>query len=280
MAKPKRIISQIEIDFICESYINNVSMKQLQKQTKLQLKQIKNILLDRNIKILSALEQKQNNSYIKKKDYFANLGELECYVLGLIFGDGCVYYNPKKYKYALTMTSNDLDILNSCRLLFGNNIPITKRKTSNAYNFVINSKFLCKELINKFHLQSPKSNNLIWPNLDNDMYKYFISGLLSTDGCVRIDKRRANNKCAIEFSYSSNCLPFIKNLQNFLHKKLNTPNDIGIKINSTKRKNTNYSLRFSGTNASKILDYIYSQSSSETRCERKYNIYNNYINVL
>ena len=128
------------------------------------------------------------------------------------FGDGCVHYNEQKYKYALTITSNDLDILISAQSLFGTSFPLKKRKRSKAYNLVINSKHLCKELIDKFHLQSPKSEKLIWPVLPIDMYPYFISGLLSTDGCVRIDSRRNGLPCSIEFSYSSNCFKFLYKL--------------------------------------------------------------------
>lgn len=113
-----------------------------------------------------------------------------------------------------------MDILDSAKCLFGKQFNIKKRKTSNAYNLVINSKKLCLELINNFKLQSPKSDCLIWPTLPSDMYSFFVSGLLSTDGCIRIDKRRKNSLSGLEFSYSSNCLDFIKNLQDYLIDEL------------------------------------------------------------
>jgi hypothetical protein len=199
--------------------------------------------------------------------------------LGLIFGDGCVHYNPQKYKYATTIVSNDTDILESANQLFGGNFPITKRKTSKAFNLVINSKHLCEELINKFQLQSPKSNNLIFPNLPKNMYSYFISGLLSTDGCVRVDERRKNQTCGIEFSYSSNCQDFVIKLQEHLINKINV-SKTKIKENITKRKNANYSLRYSGNQAVTILNYIYNNTDSLTRCKRKYDIFQNYLTCV
>ena len=276
MSRLKRILTNLEKENICTDYLNGSSINKLQKQTKLQWQQIKQILLNNNIKVMNAYEIKMSSCSLPEKEYFDNLNSLECYVLGLIFGDGCVHYNEQKYKYALNITSNDLDILESARTLFGTQFKITKRKTSNAYNFTINSKFLCKELINKFNLKSPKSDNLFWPQLPNDMYSYFISGLLSTDGCVRTDSRRKNKMSSIEFSYSSNSLEFIKNLQNYFIKTLNI-SETKIKVNNTKRNSINYSLRYTGLQANQILQWIYANTTNLTRCQRKYNLYQNYL---
>lgn len=276
MSRPKRIIAEQELQKICAAYSTGTSLKKLQKETKLQQKQLREILIQSNITILTAYEIKKKNALLEERNYFDELNSLQCYVLGLIFGDGCVHYDTKKYKYAVNITSNDTDILESANQLFGGTFPITKRKISNAFNFVINSKHLCEELIKKFQLQSPKSDNLVWPNLPLNMYPYFISGLLSTDGCVRIDSRRKTKLCGIEYSYSSNCLKFIIELQNFLIKELNI-SKTSIKKNTTKRKNINYSLRYSGKQASIILDYIYKNSSPLTRCKRKYDIFQGYL---
>lgn len=276
MSRPKRIITNQEKQKICKDYISGVSINMLQKETKLQKRTIKILLIGAKIHVLSANETKKKNATLEERNYFDELNELQCYVLGLIFGDGCVYYNPNKYKYATTIVSNDMDILKSAQQLFGENFPITKRKTSNAFNLVINSKHLCEELINKFQLQSPKSKNLLWPNLPQDKYDIFISGLLSTDGCVRIDKRRANKICGIEFSYSSNCYNFVLDLQNFLINKISV-SKTKIKKNRTKRKNINYSLIYSGNQAIKILNYIYNKTNSLTRCKRKYDIFQNQL---
>lgn len=278
MSKPKRIISEKEIKNICKNYTNGISLRQLQKQTKLQQKTIKNIITSNNIKILSSYEKQKHKAMLEDRNYFDELNSQQCYVLGAIFGDGCVYYNEQKYKYALTLTNNDLDILQSTQELFGSSFPLKKRKKSKAYNLVINSKHLCQELISKFQLQSPKSNKLIFPNLPKENYVFFVSGLLGTDGCVRIDKRRQNKMCGLEFSYSSNCLEFVKSLREFLSNQLSIPNTDGcIKTNKTKRKNKNYSLQYFGNHANTILNWIYSKTTTKTYCKRKYDIYQNFL---
>lgn len=65
-------------------------------------------------------------------------------------------------------------------------------------------------------------------------------------------------------------------LQQYLITRLNV-SQTKIKINTTKRKNVNYVLRYSGTCAKQILDFIYANTSVLTRCARKYKIYQNYL---
>lgn len=272
MSRAKRIVSEQEKQEIIDLYKSGFSINNLRNKTRLQKSKLKIILLEGGVQVLTSKDFKIRAALLEDKEYFSSLNELNSYVLGLIFGDGCVFYDPKKYKYSVTLTSNDLDILESGRCLFGTQFNIKKRKTSNAYNLVINSKQLCLELINKFYLQSPKSDNLIWPELPNKLYPLFISGLLSTDGCVRIDNRRKNSLSGLEFSYSSNCLDFILKLQNHLINELNISKTIIKKIIKN-RKNINYCLRYSGFQAKLILDYIYNKTTNQTRCDRKYQIY-------
>lgn len=276
MSRPKRIVTNAEKEKICQNYLAGKSIKHLQKETKLQTHQIKAILIGANINVLSAKETQIKNGAAEYKEYFDLLNPLQSYVLGLIFGDGCVHYNPIKYKYAVTLTSNDMDILQSAQKVFGDQFQIRKRKTAKAYNLVVNSKHVCQELISKFNLQSPKSNNLIFPKLPDDMYSFFISGLLSTDGCIEIRKNYIGKPCAITFSYSSNCLDFIEKLQSYLIERLNITKTT-IKQNKTKRKNINYSLRYSGNQAATILEFIYKDTNELTRCDRKYKIYTDHL---
>jgi uncharacterized protein YuzE len=114
------------------------------------------------------------------------------------------------------------------------------------------------------------------------MYPFFISGLLSTDGCIRIDARRKNKMCGIEFSYSSNCLDFIEKLRSHLSNilYLEDKNHIKIMKANKKRKNPNYALRYTGANANKIINYIYQNTDKLTRCERKYDLYQNYLTCV
>ncbi len=280
MSKTKRIITEREKENICQSYLAGNSIRTVQKQTKLQPKRIREILCASNIKVLSAYETQQMRGITEVKRYFNELNPLQCYVLGLIFGDGCVQHDSHKHRYSVTITSNDLDILESARKLFGPQFSIKKRKTANAYDLIIYSKHLCEELINNFKLKSPKSNSLIFPKLPNENYPHFISGLLSTDGCIRIEKENKGKPCSIEFSYSSNCLNFILSLRKFLSKWANTPNINHIKTNITNRNSPNYVLRFKGTNATKILNYIYNNVTEDTLCKRKYQIYLDYIASL
>lgn len=106
------------------------------------------------------------------------------------------------------------------------------------------------------------------------MYPFFISGLLSADGCIEITKKHIGKPCAIIFSYSSNCLNFIEKLQNYFIENLNISKT---KIKKNKTKNINYSVRYTGNQATTILNFIYKNTNDLTRCERKYNIFMDHL---
>lgn len=287
MSRPKRIITEQEIQKICKAYLSGISINALQKQTKLQKHKIKKLLTKAGVQVLSSYEtQIKNATPINLKCLDAD-NSLSAYVLGLIFGDGHIHYDEQKYKYSTSLISVDYDIIISAQTLFGKDFPIhtilpKKKKRKITYNIVVNSKEFSSHLRQTFGFVNRKSNCLIWPNLPQNMYHFFISGLLSTDGCIRIDSRRKNKPCGIEISYSSNCLDFIMKLRQHLSKQLDMIEDGHIKTlkANKKRKNANYSLRYTGTNAVKILNYIYENTDILTRCKRKYNIYQNYLTCV
>jgi len=282
MSRPKRILTKLEIEIICKDYLSGISLNKISRSNKLQKFQTKQILLDNNIKVLSAYETQIKNA--KQIDIKCLNGEskLSAYVLGLIFGDGHVNFDENNYKYSISLVSIDYDIVSSAQILFGNQFKIRVIKSKNKkdiYNIIVNSKEFSLYLREKFKLINRKSNCLIFPKIAKDMYPFFISGLLSTDGCISIDKRRQNLPCSIEFSYSSNCLDFIKQLRSYFSQIFNFPDTGYIKTLSAnkKRKNPNYNLRYSGTKAIKILNHIYENTNHLTRCKRKYDIYQNYL---
>jgi hypothetical protein len=284
MSRPKRIVSEQEAQEICNAYLEGTSLNILRKQTKLQKKNIKKLLLSAGIKVLSAYETQVKNATTIDIDCLNAKNSLSSYVLGLIFGDGHIHYDEHKYKYSVSLISVDYDILISAQTLFGKSFPIhiilpKKKKRKTTYNIVINSKEFAAHLRNTYGFVNRKSNCLIWPQLDKNMYPFFVSGLLSTDGCIRVDMRRKNQPCSIEFSYSSNCLEFIEQLRSYLSTTLKLENIGHIKISKAnkKRKNPNYSLRYTGTIANQILNWIYQNTTTLTRCQRKYDIYQNYL---
>jgi hypothetical protein len=284
MSRPKRVVSEQEIKEISSAYLAGTSINNLQKQTKLQKRVLKKLLNEAGIRVLSSYETQVKNATPIDVDCLNAKTDLSAYVLGLIFGDGHVHYDELKYKYSVSLISVDCDILTSAQTLFGKDFPIhtifpKKKKRKTTYNIVMNSKEFAIHLRKTYGFINRKSDCLIWPNLPSEMYQYFISGLLSTDGCIRVDSRRKNKAYGIEFSYSSNCLDFIEKLRSHLCKTLNIKEEGHIKVlkKNKKRKNPNYSLRYTGTSAAKILDWIYQNTNPLTRCKRKYDIYQNHL---
>jgi hypothetical protein len=284
MSRPKRILTNLEKEKICQDYLSGVSLNKITKENKLQKSQTKQVLMENNIKVLTVYESKIKNAKEINVHCLDGDTELSAYVLGLIFGDGHVNFDEIKYKYYVSLISIDYDIVQSAQTLFGIHFPIktikpnTKKKKL-TYNIVVNSKEFSIYLRKQFQLVNKKSDCLIWPSLPEKMYQFFISGLLSTDGCIRVDKRRLGQPCGIEFSYSSNCLQFIKDLRSYISNIFNYPDEGYIKTlpKNKKRKNANYNLRYSGSKALAILNWIYDNTNNLTRCKRKYEIYQNYL---
>ena len=287
MSRAKRIINEQEIQKICQDYLAGKSINTLQKETKLQKRTLKKLLTNAGIRVLSAYETKIKNAAPININCLDATDPLSAYVLGLIFGDGHIGYDEKKYKYSVSLISVDYDIIISAQTLFGNVFAIhtikpKKNKKKITYNIVVNSKEFAKYLRNKYGFVNRKSNCLIWPILEKNMYPFFISGLLSTDGCIRTDSRRKNQMCSIEFSYSSNCLEFVEHLRAHLSTILDIDNFGHIKTlkANKKRKNPNYSLRYTGSTAKQILNWIYQNTNELTRCKRKYNLYQDYLTCV
>lgn len=277
--KYKELLMISSYNDIIDCYCNKkLSIKQIMKKMKLTRAHINEVLNRNNVSILSSQEYAMNNSLLGTKlNYFNEYTQLSTYVLGLIYGDGCVHYVEKTHKYYVNLTSEDLDILKSFNHYFNNKFEIKKVKTSNAYKINIWSKELCELLFNKYKLRGKKSHNLLWPNLPDEMYQYFISGLHSTDGSNFTTNMTSKHKNKIYkyqylyWGYTSVCEDFIKNLKIYIDTKLS------LRGRMKKRTHTNgslsYSLEYSHKNAIKLCDWMYNSTNELTRCKRKYEKY-------
>lgn len=205
------------------------------------------------------------------------------YILGLIFGDGCVHYNIATRKYYVNLTSGDRDILKNFRRFFGNQHPIRKIKGANAFRVDIWSKPLCEVLFNLFQIRNKKSDRLIYPNVPKRLEKYFVLGLHTTDGSnpTLTIKKKYKSKLYInytlEWNYTSCSKAFIEKINEIVASNLKIKPS---KINVRKHKvgNISYSIRYFGKKAQAICDWMY-DCPKYMRCQRKYNMYQSYTSL-
>ena len=117
--------------------------------------------------------------------YFINLNDKSAYILGYIFAEG------SNQGSNTTIETCDKDIINFVGTEFG--IPIKTRKRikegkgiyNRTYYINICSKKITEYLIDVYKLKSPKSNNLVFPDIDNLLMRYFILGYFEGDGSIK-----------------------------------------------------------------------------------------------
>ena len=81
--------------------------------------------------------------------FFDELNENSAYLLGYIYADGNIAWNPEKGYQALTITAaaKDKDHLERIRGLLSSTKPLLFSQKTNSYRLVANNKNLCKRLM-------------------------------------------------------------------------------------------------------------------------------------
>jgi len=229
---------------------------------------INNILTRHNIQLRSGSETNK----LSTKFTFTTMNEEKSFLLGLIYGDGSI---SKRNDY-INITSGDLDLLEKSKLILGDKFKIRKVADQNCHRGIINSHKLCEELFLLFKLTNNKSDKLAFPNLEPQLYPSFISGYLATDGCININKK--DNLIVLSFYSCSK--QFLEDLNVFLCDKTQQKYRTIYERKTIKGhlgKKPLYTLVFNGAKAEKALEYIFSDKDKSIRCDRKYNIYEKFI---
>lgn len=203
------------------------------------------------------------------------------FVLGLIYGDGCVHFNEHTRKYYVNLTSEDIDLLETFRLYLGTTAPIKQVSKSKAYKINVWSKPLCETLFELFSLRNEKSHKLVYPNVPSELEKFFVAGLHAADGSnpiLTIKKKYKDTiytNYTLEWNYTSCSYDFIKKINEIVARHMAlSPSKIHTR--NHERGNQSYSIRYFGKKASKICQWMY-DCSPHLRCNRKYLTWKKFI---
>jgi hypothetical protein len=197
--------------------------------------------------------------YIYNLDVFLNESALSYYLLGVFVTDGCIHeYSTKKN---VSLTSKDKDWLVMIRDLI---CPeMTTRYYNGAWSFVIHSTKLANWFISK-NCTPRKSLTLKAPIIPDEFYPDFIRGCIDGDGTLGIydvlDKRSKKNKFnkQIVCGLVSASKDFITDVMKILHLNDHTCTFFEEKKN---RKNSLYTIKFSGRKTYNFLKWIYYPST-------------------
>jgi hypothetical protein len=203
-------------------------------------------------------------------DYFKNWSVEMAYLLGFICADG--HIATSRNSLLIQLHKKDKYILENFMKFMKFEGKLYDYSSKTTCTLHISSKEITQDLMN-FGLTRHKSQELKWiEHLPEEYVSHFIRGYFDGDGHVGLAQaHNPNNKNLILKLVST--LPFIQRL------KLEFKKHYGSECGSIIDNNTYYELVYTGSNHTKsFLDWIYKDSTEETRLKRKYDIYNEFIN--
>lgn len=251
-----------QVAYIIDKYINkNYSLKQLGKEFGCSYGTIRNLLNKHHIK-----SRGSKQGYPRNEFYFNKIDTPEkAYWLGFLYADGCVHSNS----YEISMNITDKEHVEKFQKAIGainHKITITNDKrwenAKTLYQFSIKDKQLHEDLT-KWGCIPQKSLKIDKiPNIPRDFISHFIRGYFDGDGSLHYLKGTNNYRISFVGTQS-----FLMDIQ----KELQT--NVSLYFGSSGKA---YDLQISGRKqVERILNYIYQDSTEQTRLDRKYQTYLN-----
>lgn len=256
-----------QVAYIIDKYLNeNYTLKQLGREFGCSYGTIRNLLNKHDID-----SRGNKQGYPRDEFVFMNIDtSAKAYWLGFLYADGCVHTNRNEVSINITDKEHVEKFKN---FLGAKNHRITESKDSrweNAktlYQLSIKDEQIHKDLIKWGCV--PQKTLVIdkIPNIPRDFISHFIRGYFDGDGSLHYLQNTDN----FRISFTSGSKKFLEDIQ----KELNV---IHLSLGHSEGTNT-YQLQISGRKqVEKILNYLYQNSTEDTRLDRKYNSYLDCLN--
>ncbi len=219
-----KILEQSTIKYVIENY-NNLSIKDLIKNTNLSAPTITKIAKNNSLKIKSAKKYNVNEDYFK----LINTEE-KAYWLGFLYADGYVrMHKGRSAELRLKLGIKDKKHIELFKKCINSTHPIKDISTSVIVNginhtslcstFSVNSKKIVTDLFN-IGCVNNKSFIVKMPLIDNLYLRHFIRGYFDGDGCIHKKLNENSNSITI----TSGSLLMLEQIQNILKEKLEQQN--------------------------------------------------------
>lgn len=203
-----------------------------------------------------------------------------CYWAGFLSADGWV----TDYSMGVELSSVDKNHLVLLIDFLKSNADIASRVkinelTGKKYKYST-ALFYSVDLVNilkcKFNIVPNKSLIYSPPTIPVELCSHFIRGYIDGDGSIGWSK--SNNKPRINLGCGS--LELVQWVKDKIEENVINTGNPSISKNTYDRKNPLYALEYLGYQTENILDWIYKDSTKQTRLSRKYTSYLKYINKL
>ncbi len=179
------------------------------------------------------------------------------YVLGYVAADGCIFKDKtRENSWVFTITSKDKSHLYKIKKVLSSEYKISQKPNGTggiAYHIQIRNNTLCKDLLN-LGITPKKTYDLKPLLIPTKFLSDFVRGFFDGDGSVYIYE--VNNTPQIKLGFVSVSLPFIKDLNDKLCKKLKIPLKI-IHSYEMSGRATKYTVDFYVDDSKKFYKYIY-----------------------
>lgn len=263
-------------EIICGLYNEGKNIKEIKETLENEydlsvgLKTISNFLKSEGFKLRTAKEY--NRKYDSNNDAFKDITPLSCYWGGIMASDGCIFshgiVSEEENYFCLGVSEKDKELPEKLKEFVGynGNLYIGKRNKVNHNDCVelrVNNINIVNDLRDNFNITNAKSCTYIPPELDDDLKRYFILGLLDGDGSIGYTTTNTGRKhFSLQFTGTKESCEYILDY-------------FGSSVKIRKRyKNSevnNYSFVIQGNiQIYKILKKLYSDDIINTCLQRKY----------
>lgn len=249
-----------QVAYIVDKYINeNYTLKKLGDEFGCSYGTIKNLLHRKGYK-----SRGNKQGYPRNENYFSEIDSFDkAYWLGFLYANGCAHSNNNE----ISITLKDKEHLEKFKLALecpnhniGEKADKRFKKESHLFYISIKDKQLHKDLI-KWGCVPQKSLILEKiPNIPREYVSHFIRGYFDGDGSLHYLKN--SNNYRISFCGTKK---FLEDVRHELHKD---------SISICQQRDRVSRLQISGRKqVISILDYLYNNSTENTRLDRKYKLY-------
>ena len=207
---------------------------------------------------------KFKRKYNLKDNFFNKLNPTSAYWLGFIAADGCI--SKRDSSLAIGLNSVDKCHLEKFLRALGCNGQIHKYDKTNSVKVSIYSKPIT-DCLTSYGITPNKSLTIERVDVPTHLASHFIRGIYDGDGSLTGTKRTH-----VQFMIAGN-KPFLEYIQGILIKQCNLN---CVKIYPLQSKV--YKLQYTGIQIFRILDYLYKDSNSCIRLDRKFATYLYYKN--
>lgn len=224
---------------------------------------------------LTRICKKHNISYLNRKEaarksrtlilpdtlFVFPLDNDQSWILGLLLTDGCITYHQGYWNISLASTDKDIlekvQAITSLGSIHRSNIDRSDRKK--GWKWSVQNNELGERLI-YLGLVQRKSKVLCMPNLNYLQLPHFIRGLWDGDGCICYSKKKLQtNFRSASLSFSQTLLEVLKPITKS-HSSVHTD------------KKGYHIIVYRIDASTNLLRWMYQDSTSENRMERKYEI--------